>query len=119
MRQYNVQVAYKLPQGDKLTKNTSKANISHIYIGKPIAQKNNHTKDTLVIQLNDKIVTLEELTTTLATQQSQNEASAAPKHIIYIRADKKVPMGMILDINQKLRSINLLNVHFLGTNQTF
>lgn len=112
LRQDQMKVKYETPQGTNLEKLTRKSNTSYIYVGKPINNQGETTGDKPVIQLNDKIATVDDIASFISNERKHSSAEDLEKMIVDIKADKDVKMGMIVDIKQALRKRNALKIRY-------
>ena len=68
-------------------------------------------KNTL-IQLNDRIVTVDELRDLLAKQRQMMSDEDQERMVVSIRADRNTDFGIIADVKQALREANALKVNY-------
>lgn len=106
MRQADVKVQYHVPEGTELSRLTNKATAQYIYIGRTAGS------NTPVIQLNDHIVTIDELTEELMRQRQTMSDEDCDRMVVSIRADKNIDMGVIADVKRALREANALRVNY-------
>ena len=104
MRQNDVHVQYQVPKGTQVEKLASKSAVQYVYIGK--------AGDTYQIQLNNDIVTLDELRQRIMQTVQQLDDADRERLIVSIRADRDTPMGMVGDVKQALREASALRVHY-------
>lgn len=110
MRKDPLKVQYKVPTGTELTRLTKKSAITYIYIGKPYG-----TNDAGIrIQMNDKYVSLPEVTDYASAERDGMSAEDAHQMTVSIKADKATPMGVISDVKQALRQANTLRINYSG-----
>lgn len=117
MRKVTVKVKYQVPQGKELTRLTKKSTNSYIYIGKPTAADGSVISNNTQIQLNDKLVNIDEVTKYMVEERKTMSAEDRKQMVVSIRADKATPMGTITDVKQALRKANALNINLAATNQ--
>lgn len=112
MRQAELKVQYKVPQGTELGRLTHKSTAQYLYIG-PSSKELQPTlgKNTL-IQLNDRIVTVDELRDLLAKQRQMMSDEDQERMVVSIRADRNTDFGIIADVKQALREANALKVNY-------
>lgn len=104
MRQNDVHVQYQVPKGTQVEKLASKSAVQYIYIGK--------AGDTYQIQLNNDIVTVDELRQRIMQTVQQLDDADRERLIVSIRADRDTPMGIVGDVKQALREASALRVHY-------
>lgn len=112
MRKVTVKVKYQIPTGTELTRLVKKTAPSYIYIGKPVNGIGEVEADTTSIQLNDKIVQLADIKSYLVKERKSMSDVDKRQMNVSIRCDKRTPMGVMIDIKQALREINVLNVNY-------
>lgn len=112
MRKVTVKVKYQIPTGTELTRLVKKTATSYIYIGKPVNGIGEVEADTTSIQLNDKIVQLADIKSYLVKERKSMSDVDKRQMNVSIRCDKGTPMGVMIDIKQALREINVLNVNY-------
>lgn len=110
MRTDLLKVHYQVPQGTQLNKLTHKSTVTHIYIGTVDASHQ------YFIQVNDKVVTTDELANYLKTERAHASESDAQNLSANISADSSTPMGLITDVKQALRKAGILKVSYTGIN---
>lgn len=115
MRTDLLKVRYQVPQGHKLEKLTHKSTVTHIYIGERLGDKQGGAAKTL-IQVNDKMVTLSELSAYLQDEHAHAGQADQKNLSANICADRSTPMGVITDVKQALRSAGILKVSYTGVN---
>ena len=106
MRQSDVKVQYQVPQGTELNRLASKSTAQYVYIG----TTDNGRQTT--IQLNNKIVTVDELRDELMRVRQQMSDEDQERMVVSIRADRKTPMGVIADVKRALREAGALRVNY-------
>lgn len=112
MRKVTVKVKYQIPTGTELTRLEKKSATSYIYVGKPVNGIGEVEADTTSIQLNDKIVQLADIKSYLVKERKSMSDVDKRQMNVSIRGDKGTPMGVMIDIKQALREINVLNVNY-------
>lgn len=117
MRQVTLKVDYRAPQGKQLTRLTKKSAVSYIYIGKPVqflpGVSNVETDSSGVcVQLNDKLATPAEVMDYVLAEKRRMSAEDQRQMTVSIRADRQVPMGVVMDVKQALRQAKVLRVNY-------
>lgn len=118
MREVTLRVAYQTPQGHELSRLAKKSAVTYIYIGRPVNQPNvQSSPDSLsygpyVLQLNDKIATPQEVMDYIAAERSRMSAEDQQQMTVSIRADRNVPMGIIMDVKQALRQAKVTKINY-------
>ena len=81
MRQTDVKVQYTVPQGTELNQLANKATAQYVYIGlksQEALSQGTDKEQAYYIQLNDKLVTIDELRSTLAKQRQKRRTISRP-----------------------------------------
>lgn len=117
MRKANVRVEYKEPQGTALTRLTKKSLTYYIYVGQPKGKDGKAKAASPVIQLNDRIVTVADITYYLSEERRGLTEEEQKQMTVSIKSDKDVPLQTIIDIKQALRSANTLNILYAATEE--
>ena len=107
MRDVEEKVSYQLPQGTEIRKMGNKASVIHIYIGHPA-----DGSDGYRIQLNNRMVTLDDIRRFIAEERELLPAEEQPRMTVSIKADRDVPMGIIADVKQQLQQAFALRVSY-------
>ena len=112
LRQDQMRVRYETPEGTKLEKLTRRSSTSYIYVGQPIDNLGKVKSGEMVIQLNDKIATIDDIASFVANQRKNASAEDLNRMVFDIKADRNVKMGTITDIKQMLRKHNALRIRY-------
>ena len=107
MREVQLKVEYKVPQGKELERLTKKSSVTYIHIGRPPEYGGNDSE--MCIQMNDRLVETEE------------RSRMAPEDMagmsVCIKADRDTPMGIIMDVKQAIREADILNIVYFADNK--
>lgn len=115
MRQVTLKVAYQAPQGKQLTRLTKKSAVSYIYIGQPVsglAGSAANDSSRVCVQLNDKLATPAEVMDYVLAEKQRMGVEDQRQMTISIRADRYVPMGVVMDVKQALRQAKVFRVNY-------
>lgn len=96
LREVDVLVQFKLPEAKAIEKIENKRLISYIWVGSDGR-----------IQLNDSIVKLEDIAKIMYQVRVEK-----PNVIVSMRVDKASEMGIVIDIQQKLREVDARRVNY-------
>jgi len=105
MRDVDLKVRYETPQGTELQELRHKAAVANIYIGR-------NDKGDFVIQLNDKLSTVDDINAFVEEERSKMSADDQPRMIVNIRADRDTPLGVIADVKQALQQAFALKISY-------
>ena len=115
MRQVTLKVAYQAPQGKQLTRLTKKSAVPYIYIGQPVsglAGSAANDSSRVCVQLNDKLATPAEVMDYVLAEKQRMGVEDQRQMTISIRADRHVPMGVVMDVKQALRQAKVFRVNY-------
>lgn len=112
MRKASIKVKYQVPVGTELTNLTKKSTVSYIYIGKPLGETGQVLSSETKIQLNDKLVSLNDIKQSLVRERNSMSPEERKAMLVSIRADQNTNMGLIIDLKQIFREANVLNVNY-------
>ena len=112
LRQDQMRVKYETPEGTKLEKLTRRSSASYIYVGKPVDNLGKVKSGEMVIQLNDKISTVDDIASFVRHERENASAEDLNRMVFDIKADRNVKMGTITDIKQILRMHNALKIRY-------
>ncbi|MEM9338458.1 MAG: biopolymer transporter ExbD [Bacteroidota bacterium] len=108
MREQEILVNQLLPKAEQLTKIEKKSLVSQIYIGEP--------KNTGLfgvepkIQTNDVFVEPQEIIQFVNQEKDKLDENQRDKITMSMNVDTEVKMGIVSDVEQKLRDANALKV---------
>ena len=103
MRKVTVKVRYRVPQGTELGRLAKKSTLFSLYIGKPIGSKPTDGDAPTLIQLNDKLMSVSQVTDYLVAERSRMSPEEAHQLTVAIKADKDTKMKTITEVKQALR----------------
>ncbi len=110
IRDVNVKVDYRPPQGSQIEKLARKSATTHIYIGRPAGSEAGDGSAPTCVQVNDKVVDVVDIAKYIADERSRMSAADAQNMSVSLRADSATPMGVIDDVKRALRSAQVLKV---------
>ena len=105
MRQNNVKVMLRTPEGTELQPFDKKFATAAIYIGKD-------SKGEIRIQLNNDVVPAEKLSSEIKRLRGDLSDEEREAFAVSIKADRDIPMGVLADIKETLRSNNILHLNY-------
>lgn len=115
MRKVSLKVKYQIPAGTELTRLTKKSTVSYIYIGQPV---NLPDSDGVRIQMNDKYVSVAEVTDYVTEERNAMSPEDARAMTVSIKADRQTDMGTVTDVKQALRKANALRINYSAVYRT-
>ena len=119
MRDVELRVRYEVPQGTELQKLTHKSAVSYIYVGRDntVARRSseNGADGEMLIQLNDKIATPNDIKAYLEQERSRMSTEDQARMTVSIKADRETPMGQIADIKHMLQQSFALKINYSAT----
>lgn len=105
-------VENKLPQATETEKLNKRDRVIEIYVGKSKNSKGESSTDSFQIQMESNIVNLDEVPHVALKQLVQMPENLQNAAIVSLKADKTVTMGVINDLKEKLREVNLLKINY-------
>lgn len=115
MREVTVKVKYQTPEGTELTRLVKKSAVTYIYIGKPTDEMRRTVGDKTRVQLNDKIVSTNDITDYVAEERENMSPEDMQAMSVSIKADRGTEMGIISDVKQALRKAGALRISYSAT----
>ena len=112
MRSVPVNVLFRTPEGNQLTRVTKRASTTYIFIGKPLKQLQATMGDTIVVQVNDRFVPLDQLAEVMKAEKERMEGKDNTEMTVVLKADRDVPVGIVADVKKALREAKTLRVHY-------
>lgn len=115
MRQVRLKVHYRVPQGTELTRLTKKSAVSYVYIGRPVDSATGQARlshPATVVQLNDKLVTPDELAGYMAEERERMSPEDKRQQVVSIKADLHTPMAVVNEVKLALRQAKTLRVSY-------
>lgn len=103
MRESNLFVQIKVPQGTEVSKLEKKSLVSYINVGVPQPNYQGKYGTEPRIQLNDQIQDVDDIPQFVELEKMQRSGEERNLLTMAIKADQQVRMGTISDIKQKLR----------------
>ncbi len=110
MRENTINVKQKMPDATELRKLQRKSLVSYLYMGEP--------KNTVLygdepkIQTNDVFIDVKDITLWVSKEKDKLSENERDQITIAFKADEGVKMGLISDVQMKLRKANALKVMF-------
>ncbi len=117
MRETEVLVKVKVPEATEVKKLEKKSLVSYIYIGRPIGHVARMYGTEPLIQLNDKLVSeenipYESIQDFVLFEREKLPESDKSKMIISLRIDEDISMGKVDDVKQALRRAKALIINY-------
>ncbi|MBP5547241.1 MAG: biopolymer transporter ExbD [Bacteroidales bacterium] len=118
----NTLVVTNVPKGTEVAKLDDPSNSCTVYIGVP-EDKQRYGQKTR-IQVNDQLSKKEDIIPFIEMQRSQHSrimedgSNAADQLTTIIKADEKVPMGIITDVKGELREAGALRIFYNAAEDT-
>ncbi len=108
MRQTDVKVKVETPEGTELQKMNKKYAVSYVYVGKD-------KKGDVVVQLNNDIIPLNSLAEAIREERNMLPLEDQQYHTVSIKVDRNVPVGVVADVKDELRSARALQISYSAT----
>ena len=117
MREVELKVEFKTPQGTELEKLERKSLVSNIYIGKPTREYRAKLGTQSRIQLNDKFADVSHIREYIQDERASLAERDKPYMKVSIKADKDTQMGVITDVKMELRHAWALSIVYSATSR--
>ncbi|MCR9252557.1 MAG: biopolymer transporter ExbD [bacterium] len=108
LREQDLLVRQQLPKATQLTKIEKKSLVSYIYIGQPrnTDQYGNEPK----IQTNDVFTEVDDIIQFVNQEKDKLDENQRDKITMSFKVDQETEMGIVSDVQEKLRKANALKV---------
>ena len=112
MRSVPVKVNYKVPQGTQLSKLVKKSSTIYVFVGKAAPAFRAKTGDRVVVQVNDRFMTVNDMVDYLAAERDRLSPDEQEQMTVSVKIDRDVPMGIVTDVKMALRQAGTLKIHY-------
>lgn len=102
----------ELPMADQINKLDKKDRVIDIYVGKPAQELATVFGAEPKIQLDDRLAKVSDVAPYVLSQLAQKPEELRNLITVSLKVDKAVKMGIVSDIKEELRSINVLKVNY-------
>ncbi len=114
LREDNLLVQNTLPKADQVEK-LKKDRSVYIYAGKPSARYQDKYGTEPKIQIGDKYTDLSNLKFALTEARQKLLPELQDKVMVALKVDEDTNTGMVTDIKQELRDLNMLKIIYITT----
>ena len=111
MREEEVKIEYKLPQGTNLSKIERKTAVVNIYVGSPSKQYAQYGTGSR-IQLNDRFAEVKEVRSFVESERNNMRQADQAVMKVALKADQNVQMGILTDLKMELRHARALSLMY-------
>lgn len=101
-----------LPTADQVKELTKKDRIIEIFIGKPAPHLSGVLGTEPKIQLDDRLAQVNEVGAYVLSELDKKPDAIRSLVTVSLKVDKNVNVGIVSDIKQELRKVNLLKVNY-------
>lgn len=115
MRDSELKVQVKVPQGTELEKLERKSLVSYLYVGSPMRKWEATYGTAPRLQLNDQIATPDDISRFIANEKDSKQEAERPLLIASLRVDKEITMGLVSDVKTELRKAGQLKINYSAT----
>ena len=115
MRDNELLVQNALPKANQVTKLEKKERVMFIYIGKPHERYQQRYGSQDVIQLNDRIAAVNEITEFVKKERAARNPELEKVLTASLKVDRESKMGVVGDVKQELRKIEQYKVNYTTT----
>lgn len=114
LRDDNLLVQNKLPKADQVEK-LKKDRSVYIYAGKPSARYQESFGTEAKIQIGDKYTDISNIKFALTEARQKLRPELQDKVMVAFKVDEETNTGMVTDIKQELRDLNMLKIIYITT----
>ena len=115
MRESELKVQVKVPQGTELEKLERKSLVSYLYVGAPMRKWEGTYGTAPRLQLNDQIATPDDISRFIANEKDSKAEAERPLLIASLRVDREITMGLVTDVKTELRKAGQLKINYSAT----
>ncbi|MGW9685223.1 ExbD/TolR family protein [Flagellimonas sp. 2504JD1-5] len=101
-----------LPNADQVKKLTQKDRIIEIFVGKPSKELASVLGDEPKIQLDDRLAQVKDVGPYVLSELDKKPDAVRNLVTVSLKVDKNVNVGIVSDIKEELRKVNLLKVNY-------
>lgn len=112
LRQTDLLVKNELPKADQIEK-LKKEIAVYVYAGKPSARYQSQYGSEGKIQIGDKYTDIKNLKPVLEEQRQKLPPILQSKVMVALKVDKETNTGIVTDIKQTLRELNMLKIIYI------
>ncbi|TMU54425.1 ExbD/TolR family protein [Flagellimonas algicola] len=112
IKDYPMLVDNELPMADQVKKLEKKDRVIEIYVGKPAEDLVKVLGAEPKIQLDKRLANVNEVAPYVLSELAKKPEAIRNLVTVSLKVDKKVGMGIVSDIKEELRKVNLLKVNY-------
>lgn len=112
IKDYPMLVDNELPKADQVKKLEKKDRVIEIYVGKPTEELEKVLGTEPKIQLDKRLANVNEVAPYVLSELAKKPDAIRNLVTVSLKVDKKVGMGIVSDIKEELRKVNLLKVNY-------
>ncbi|MEX0360523.1 MAG: ExbD/TolR family protein [Allomuricauda sp.] len=112
IKDYPMLVDNELPKADQVKKLEKKDRVIEIYVGKPTEDLAKVLGTEPKIQLDKRLANVNEVAPYVLSELAKKPDAIRNLVTVSLKVDKKVGMGIVSDIKEELRKVNLLKVNY-------
>ncbi len=101
-----------LPMADQVKALEKKNRVIEIYVGKPTRELASVLGSEPKIQLNSRLAHVNEVAPYMLAELAKKPDAIRNLVTVSLKVDRKVSMGVVSDIKEELRKVNLLKVNY-------
>jgi len=112
MKDTSLKVENVLPNASEIKKLEKKDRVIYIHVGRPIGKYADLFGTEPRIQLNDKYANVEDVAPYVLAEMAKRPEHLRKYITISLKVDRRSSMGLISDIKQELREINVFEINY-------
>lgn len=109
IRQTTAKVNVKLPAGQTVEKFADDGGVCYVYIGEAL------TGNAMVVQVNDRIVDVDKVGTTVTEERSKLPKAKQDKFSVSLKIHKDARMRMVKQVKDQLKNVGATQIDYAGT----
>ncbi len=112
MRSVPVKVDFRAPEGSEIVKLRKNSSTLYVFVGRPVQAYRQALGDSVVIQVNDRYVPLQQVTAAVNKYCEDLLPDEREQMTVSLKVDRSVPMGVVSQVKMALRQAGALKVHY-------
>jgi biopolymer transport protein ExbD len=110
MREVDLKIKLDQPEATEIDKLEDKALVDYIYIGEPM---NTELYGTVAkIQLDDDFASVDDIQDYIIARRADRPEAVQGKITVSLKVDQETKMGVVTDVKQELRKVQVLKINY-------
>ena len=108
----NLLVENELPSIDVVESLVNKEGVIELFIGRPVSKFEENFGGNSKIQADGRFIHTDQIAEYVLSELSKMPEKVQKKAIINLKVDKKVGMGLVYNVKEELKKVNMLKVNY-------